>query len=80
MVLKKNFKVKYEQRLILFVLFLLLFNNPLSIGLKSTSINNEDNAVPLSVPSYLKPGDILFCDVKPEIINYLNNFGIGFFY
>jgi cell wall-associated NlpC family hydrolase len=28
------------------------------------------------IPSYLKPGDILFCDVKPKIVDKLKNIGI----
>ncbi|MDG6229605.1 MAG: hypothetical protein QCH96_06540, partial [Candidatus Thermoplasmatota archaeon] len=50
----------------------------MSSGIVPKSISKEED-VTLSVPSYLKPGDILFCDVKPEIASYLNNIGIGFF-
>jgi hypothetical protein len=58
MVLKKHLSMKYQQRVIFFVLFLLLFNNPLSSGIVPKSINNEDDTVALSVPSYLIPIDI----------------------
>jgi len=61
-----NFKTT-AQKIIIIGLILLLFTSGSNIvsSYKIITIKNNNSNKFLSIPSYLKKGDILFCDIKP---------------
>jgi PKD repeat protein len=60
---------------ILIIFFISILVNNSFIGIYTGQENQiKSNIFKInSIPSYLKVGDILFCDVKPKIVEYLRN-------
>jgi len=74
-----TFNKTHKIIILLFIVSPILLSN-ISENINSNPIltdteNINDNQIN-KIPTYLKPGDIVFCDVKPKINEYLNKIGL----
>lgn len=60
-----------------FILFCLLSTTFIN---QSSATSNRESVITDSLPAYLKVGDIMFCDIKPEILKKIEPIGLGLFF